>query len=111
MNYVTHNQNKEIDTCYTSLIACIDVDYATLKRIFGKPTFGDGYKVDAEWEIEFEDGKVATIYNYKSGKNYNGSNGTPKTKIRDWHIGGREEVVADRIKEIIKKHSGFVKKN
>lgn len=101
MNYKTHNE-KKINIVGTFLISCIDIDYNTLKGIFGKPTDGDGYKIDAEWEIEFEDGKVATIYNYKDGKNYNGRNGIPKTKIREWHIGGREEIVANRIVEIIK---------
>lgn len=89
MKYLTHNQKKDIVTCCTSLVGEIAVDYATLKRFFGQPTGSDGYKSDAEWEIEFEDGKVATIYNWKDGKNYNGKDGLPKTKITNWHIGGK----------------------
>jgi len=103
MKYLTHNQKKDIDILGTSLVGEINVSYETLKRIFGNPKSGDGYKVDAEWEIEFEDGEVATIYNYKNGKNYNGRNGTPKTKIFDWHIGGRgEDDVVERIEKIIR---------
>ena len=70
----------------------IDIDYATLKKLFGQPGNSDGYKVDAEWEINTPAGN-ASIYNYKDGKNYLGSKGTPKTKIRDWHIGGNNENV------------------
>jgi hypothetical protein len=58
--------------------------------------------VDAEWEIEFEDGKVATIYNYKDGKNYNGKSGLPKRKITDWHIGGYSKDVMERVQNLLK---------
>lgn len=100
MNFKTHNQ-KKINTCCTGLVGYVDVDYKTLVKKFGKPHGSDGYKSDAEWEIEFEDGKVATIYNYKDGKNYCGRDGMPKTKITNWHIGGNDNVVAGRIQEIL----------
>jgi len=109
IKFKTHNQESEIDAGGTSLIGAIDTDYATLKRIFGEPTDSDGYKVDAEWIIKFSDGKVATIYNYKSGRNYLGRSGTPKTKIRDWHIGGIHPIVVKRVVEIIKFHGGEVR--
>ena len=61
---------------------------------------GDGYKLDAHWSIEWEDGKVATIYNWKNGLNYNdkiirGSDhyGIQLTDIREWHIGGKDPEV------------------
>ena len=100
MKFVTHNQ-KEINVNNTHLQGYIKANYKDLKKIFGKPTDGDGYKVDAEWEIEFEDGVVCTIYNYKSGRNYNGRNGTPKTQITNWHIGGLEPTVVERIQLIL----------
>lgn len=71
-----------------SLVGYIDISYKELKDRLGQPVVLDDYKSDAEWVIEFEDGTVAWIYNYKDGKNYNGASGTPKTQIRDWHIGG-----------------------
>ena len=55
---VTHNE-KDINTGGTSFMGDIVADYADLKKAFGKPLDGDGYKVDAEWELEFPDGKVA----------------------------------------------------
>ena len=68
----------------TSLMGYVDADYKVLKKLFGKPLEGDGYKVDAEWVVSFDNGRnIATIYNYKDGKNYNGSRGLNKTQIRD----------------------------
>lgn len=89
MNFQTHN-DKEINVGGTGLQGHLTLKFSDIKKAFGKPHGSDGYKSDAEWEIEFEDGVVATIYNYKDGKNYNGSSGTPKTKITDWHIGGHD---------------------
>ena len=73
----------------THLQGYVNCTYAELKAVFGKEhSDGDGYKVDAEWMLAFDDGTVATVYNWKNGKNYCGRSGTPKTKITDWHIGG-----------------------
>ena len=86
----------------TSLQGYVEVTYATLKRVFGAPTCdGDGYKVDAEWLLKFADGTIATIYNYKDGKNYCGAKGTPKTKITNWHIGGNDQRAVYRVQEAL----------
>lgn len=90
MNFKTHN-DKDIDCGGTGFVGRLNLKYSDIKKVFGQPHGSDGYKSDAEWEIEFEDGVVATIYNWKDGKNYKGSKGIPKTKITDWHIGGRDE--------------------
>lgn len=67
----------------------VDVSYQRLVEVFGPPhSEGDAYKSDAQWSLEFEDGTIATIYNYKDGKNYNGRTGTPSTWITEWHVGG-----------------------
>lgn len=71
----------------TSLQGYVTANYRTLVALFGKPNDGDGYKVDAEWNLQTPYGFV-TIYNYKDGKNYCGKEGTATTKITDWHIGG-----------------------
>jgi hypothetical protein len=75
----------------TSLQGYIDADYKVLRKVFGRPdpNAHDNYKSDVEWDVVFSDGSIATIYNYKDGKNYCGASGTAKTKIRDWHVGGR----------------------
>ncbi len=100
MNFKTHN-DKRINCGGTSLVGKINVSYGKLKKTFGKPTESDGYKSDAEWEVEFENGVVATIYNWKNGKNYLGSSGTPKTKITQWHIGGHTEEAVKLVKQVL----------
>ena len=101
MKFVTHNQSN-IDVNGTHFQGYIDAEYSVLKKIFGKPTSSDGYKTDAEWEILFEDGTVATIYNWKNGKNYLGREGTPKTKITRWNVGGISKEVVEKIQDILK---------
>ena len=99
MKFETHN-DKQINAD-GSLMGVVTADYADLKKLFGKPTSGDEYKTDAEWEIEFEDSVVATIYNWKDGKNYCGKSGLPKTKITEWRIGGRNMQSVERVKEVL----------
>lgn len=89
MKFQTHN-DKQVNSGGTFLIAEIKTSYSKLVSLFGEPTVGDEYKIDAEWEIEFEDGTVATIYNWKDGKNYCGSDGLNVQNIKDWHIGGKD---------------------
>ena len=73
----------------THLQGHVNASYDELVAVFGKEhSDGDGYKVQAEWVLKFEDGTIATIYDYKEGKNYNGSSGISKEKVTDWHIGG-----------------------
>ena len=81
----------------TSLMGYIEASYAKIVSIFGIPDDGDGYKVDAKWGIKLTSGHIATIYNYKDGKNYNGEEGTDVELITDWHIGGN---VREVVKEI-----------
>lgn len=100
MQFKTHNQ-KHVAIHGTSLQGYVYCDYSVLKKAFGKPNTGDQYKIDAEWDLEFEDGVIATIYNYKDGKNYNGKDGTPKTKITEWHIGGKSQEAVDRVHKIL----------
>ena len=100
MKFKTHNDNIPfIGGC---LQGYIYAEYKELKKLFGTPSDGDGYKVDAEWEVLFDDGSFASIYNYKDGKNYNGKSGTPKTKITNWHIGGENQNAIPHIESLLK---------
>ena len=84
--------SNEIDTVGTSLQGEMDISYDEIVAKLGEPTSnGDGYKVDAEWSLKFEDGTIATIYNYKTGPNYDFNEGCEVADIRDWHIGGSFE--------------------
>ncbi len=100
MKFQTHN-DKNVNSNGTHLQGEIVAKYADLKKKFGKPTVGDAYKCDAEWKIEFENGVVATIYNWKNGKNYCGKNGIATTKITDWHIGGNSQESVRLVKQAL----------
>lgn len=94
MQYFTHH-DKAIDTDGTSLKGRVDVPYDRLEAQFGRPldVWGDG-KVQASWDLQFDDGKVATIYDWKEY-------GTPYQQVRDWHIGGYDSEVVGRIQSIL----------
>jgi hypothetical protein len=85
-----HHQSFEpcamTETIGTSLQGVISVSYADVCKVFGKEH--DGCKIDAEWCVKFSDGTIATIYNYKDGKNYCGESGLETSNITNWHIGG-----------------------
>lgn len=68
----------------------VRTNYETLVACFGPPNSnGDGYKVQAEWSLKFEDGTYATIYDWKEGDSYHGEGcGIPAEQVTDWHIGG-----------------------
>ena len=100
MKYLTHNDKKiELDG---HLQGYIDADYNILVKLFGKPSdFYDDYKSDAEWQIQFKDGIKCDIYNYKDRKNYCGDDGLEVEEIREWHIGGNDKVVVERIQKLL----------
>ena len=111
-NYVTHNEVNmlsdldPIDCMGTSLVGEVECKFYDIYDTFGRPEPGDEYKIDAHWSIEFDDGLVATIYNWKNGLNYHGAIGRnlpsdQLTDITEWHIGGKDKVVVDRIKGML----------
>ena len=88
----------------TSLQGSIVENYQTLVEVFGEPTAGDGYKVDAEWVIRTNGGVCITIYNWKNGIAY-GEQCLPVEDITDWHIGGRVGTnAADIVQRLIEDH-------
>ena len=86
--FITHSQNPSISTNGTCLQGVLNTSYGEILEKFGLPTISDQYKVDALWCIEFSDGIIATIYNYKDGICYLGEDGLPVDNIRDWQVGG-----------------------
>ena len=86
------------------LQGCISCTYAHLVNTFGQPhqdAPSSDDKVDVEWSFEFNDGTVATIYNYKDGFAYLGKEGTPTEKITDWHVGGRDKKSLEYINKLL----------
>lgn len=89
-----------------SLAGYLTVSYAELVAALGEPNAPhDGYKTDAEWAVQLDDGRKASIYNYQDGVSYKGADGTPTEEITNWHVGapgGRlnESLPADLDREI-----------
>ena len=85
----------------THLQGYVDVTYARLRKIFGEESeLGDDYKCDANWEVQTPFG-VATIYNYKDGKNYLGKDGMAVKDITEWHVGGHNAESYECVKKLI----------
>jgi hypothetical protein len=81
--------NESCDAPTTCVLGVITSDYSRLVAKLGPPkdAFGE-HKTDAEWIIRFEEGSVATIYNWKDGKNYLGDDGLEVSEITEWRVGG-----------------------
>lgn len=86
---------KNADVNGTCLQGEVSTTYDNLVKFFGKPDHtesGDG-KVTCEWCLQFEDGTVATIYDWKVGY-------TPKF-LYDWHIGGTSQRAVHLVSEVM----------
>jgi hypothetical protein len=87
----------------THLQGYINASYDDITATLGYP-FEHGFddmKCDAEWTIEFDDGLVATIYNWKNGKNYLGADGLDLCDIKQWNIGGNSGRVVQLVLDLI----------
>jgi len=98
--FFTHNQ-KNININKTCLQGYVNTSYKNLVKKLGQPTDGDGYKIDAEWDIEFPNGEVGTIYNWKDGHNYNDGMGMDVKYIKNWNIGGHSPKVVSLIGDLL----------
>jgi hypothetical protein len=83
----------------TSLKGEFPITFAELVEIFGRPKYGpnaDCDKTTCEWALTFEDGTVATIYDYK----------TPFTPMGEyeWHIGGHDAEAYTHVVDTIQLH-------
>lgn len=80
----------------SSLQGYITTTHADLVAAFGSPTFeGDMDKVTCEWVLVFDDGTVATIYDWKQYEM-----GTPYGRY-DWHIGGHDAIAVAKVGEVL----------
>jgi hypothetical protein len=101
--------NREVDfhrVSGTSLQGTLYTNYSRIVELFGNPGCGVDYKTDAEWILEFvtEDGEreVATIYNWKNGKNYLGESGLAVEDITRWNIGGNSIRVEELVRRAVR---------
>ena len=95
------NMEKTTNVGGTFLQGYIKATYEQLLKTFGEPhdPNGDNYKTDVEWAFEFADGTVATLYNWKNGKNYLGAEGLELNDIYEWHVGGFSEKAVAKLLE------------
>lgn len=100
MQFHTH-VDYPVDIAGTGLVGEFCLPYAKLVDLFGPPTTGDGYKTDAEWHLLFEDGTIATVYNWKNGVNYCEEDGLPIEEMTDWHVGGHDATAMHNVLEAL----------
>jgi hypothetical protein len=101
LRFKTHT-DSEIDVNGTSHQGAISETFENLLKVFGTPMdVSDSGKVDVEWDIVFNDGVVATIYNWKNGPTSMGANGTNPIDNKTWHIGGKTISAVYDIEEIL----------
>lgn len=87
----------DVQTNGTYLQGTVNTHYCTLVEVFGEPTFGtptygNDDKVTVEWVLEFQDGTVATIYDWKCRQ-------TPGQY--SWHVGGFNSDAVRRVEEAL----------
>ncbi len=86
----------------TSLQGYTKTTLRQLIEVFGEPEYyGDGDKVTVEWCLKFEDGTVATIYDWKRYEL-----GTPELDdLMDWNVGGFSPVALATVEYQMRVHS------
>ena len=69
----------------------LDVPESVLRDVFGEPDASTCHKTTMEWRLRFEDGTVATIYDWKGFR---------------WSIGGHHPEAVLRVKDALKHIAG-----
>ena len=95
MQYATAPQDLMMGT---SLIGYVTTTRDHLEATFGQPyEYGTGDKVTTEWVLQFSDGTVATIYDWKRYEE-----GAPYLdEMYNWHIGGADNTAEARVTEAL----------
>jgi hypothetical protein len=83
---------NDADANGTSLQGYVQAYYHQLVEVFGEPEAG-GDKTTVEWCLDFADGTVATIYDWKEYE-------TPMGLHR-WHIGGYNSDAVNAVHETL----------
>lgn len=92
MNTFTTNVSAS-RTSGSCLQGYIETTYDNIVEHLGEPTRTFGHKTNAEWAVEFDDGLVASLYDWKL-------NNLP-TGLYRWHVGGHNDVVVSRLASIL----------
>ena len=92
---ITFENSSNVSINGTCLQGYIETTYDELVNVFGQPTELEGDKVTVEWILQFSDGTVATIYDWKLSK-------TP-TGYYPWHIGGKSQRAVELVTQTFNK--------
>ncbi len=94
---------KRVHAGGTFGVGGVETDYNNLVDKFGEPQTGSGDgKTQAEWGIQFVDGTIATIYDYKIGPQYLGpEEGIPMREVTAWNIGGKSTWAARLVNAVV----------
>lgn len=88
--------NQDINISGTSLQGYFTATYNEVVAKFGKPDQGCDGKTTVEWFIKFEDGTVATIYDWKSESPMHYPD-----EPYEWHIGGFKSKAKEYIQALM----------
>lgn len=85
------------------LVGYMHTTYKRLVELFGEPneSVRAPDKEDAAWVIQFDDGAVANIYNYKDGRAYLGKRGKRVEHITERHVGSPRDETFARVVEVV----------
>jgi hypothetical protein len=89
---ITFENNPKVSIDGTCLQGYIETTYDELVKVFGKPTKLRGDKITVEWTLQFLDGTVASIYDWKLSE-------TPMG-VYNWHIGGKSQHAVNLVHQV-----------
>ena len=102
MKFFTSQQQPVKPLQGSHLIGVFGASYDTIKAAFGDPQEGEDDKIQVVWYIQFEDGTIASIYDWKQGASYRGEGcGIHFSDVDEWHVGGIDEKAMLRVSEVI----------
>lgn len=95
------NIGSNVPTFGTSLEGYIACTYGQLTELLGNPDQGDQWATQVKWSVEFNDGTVATVYDYQICKSYLGETGKDLVDNFDWHVSGSNAQALQNIQNIL----------
>ena len=95
---MTHQLISTTKSVGTSLQGYVEATRSFLELLLGEPTeYGSEDKVTTEWAVEFDNGVIATIYDWKRYEM-----GKPEMdEVIEWHIGGNGNEAVYQVCELL----------